>query len=151
MSPTDLITLARDRGITLWVDGGTRLRYRTRAGMLAGEIREQLASNRQAVIDALTGRVRPSPPSPPSPPQHPGMWDATEAIRLETEADGVVEQLGVPGSHPDIQAAVERVTRAHYASDLDGVRTACAEVVAAAKRLADLILSRSAPWACPRE
>jgi hypothetical protein len=51
-------------------------------------------------------------------------------------ADDEVERLGSHGSHPDIQAAAERVVDAHRRRDLQGVRAACAEVVTAAQRSA---------------
>jgi ribonuclease HI len=64
-------------------------------------------------------------------------WDAADAVRLMTLADGEVERLGVPGSHPTIQAAAARAVEAHRTSDMAGVRKACEDQVSAAKHLAE--------------
>ncbi len=72
MNASDLIAMARASGITLWVEGGNRLRYRAKTAQIPPELRGLLAANRDSVIAVLLGsqsaRTGTSPPSPPSPP-----------------------------------------------------------------------------------
>lgn len=63
-------------------------------------------------------------------------WDLPAALRLMTGSDDLVEQLGVPGTDPEIVAAVGDGMAAHARKDLAGLRRSCERVAEAARRLA---------------
>jgi hypothetical protein len=68
------------------------------------------------LVAAVAAGVRPA-----------GACDAAAAVRLLTEADTLVERLGVSGTHPAVAAAAGMVCRAYAAGDPAAVRCVVAE------------------------
>jgi hypothetical protein len=61
-----------------------------------------------------------------------------------SEADGLVEALGVPGTHPGIAAAADVVTSAVLTGDVETVRFAVAEFAVMVKTVSARIRSTHA-------
>jgi hypothetical protein len=103
-------------GYRLRADGGN-LRY-TPAGLLPDDLRAALLEHKADLLAYLSA------------------WNPAEAIRLECDADELIEKLGVDGRDPEIADAARRAIEAHHRHDMAGVRAAVAEVVTATRRLA---------------
>lgn len=96
---------------------GANVRFSS-PGPLAPELRELIVANKAALITALS------------------VWCPVRAAQLQDEADGLVAELGVSGTDPEIAAAAERFHEAYQAQDMAGVRGAVHAVIDRAKRLA---------------
>ena len=97
---------------------GPNVRYWSPAP-LAPELRELIVAHKAAIIAALS------------------IWCPKRALRLQVETDGLVADLGVDGTDPEIVAAAERYSAARDASDMAGVRLAVFAIeVRARKRVA---------------
>ena len=65
------------------------------------------------------------------------IWDAKRANLLEADADAQVgERLSVPGTDPEIAAAVARCVEAHHANDMAALRLAVFEIEGRARAIA---------------
>jgi hypothetical protein len=64
------------------------------------------------------------------------IWNLNRAIALASEADGLVAELDVPGTDPEILAAVECYSAAFFAHDMLGIRAAVFAVEMRARALA---------------
>ncbi len=109
MSLAELIATADARGIRLWVEGG-RLQCWSPVP-LTDDVRSLLLAHRPGLVTYLAA-VR---------------WDRSEANRLMEAADALVEELGVNGLAPKIQAAAGRVGAACQAGRLPALRAGIAE------------------------
>ena len=115
----DLITHLRARGFTLTIVAGS-LRVRP-ASTLTQDDRDAIRGGLPALIAALTVGEP---------------WDGREAIRLMSDADALVEQLGMSGRHPAIQNAAAVVSSAYATRDLETVRFACSAFAVTVRELA---------------
>jgi hypothetical protein len=119
MTPPALLTDLAARGFTVRAILGSI--SVTPASALRQEDRDAIRASRAGLLAIL------SPAEP---------WDSATAIRLTEAADALVGRLGVDGRHPDVQAAAGVVVSALAARDLETVRFAVAEFVAAVRAAA---------------
>jgi hypothetical protein len=98
---------------------GANLRYWA-AMPLSPELREEIVRSKAELLAYLA------------------VWNGKRALALTTEADSLVESLGVPGSDPEILAAVDRCIAAQGKQDMAGLRAACFAIEDRARTLAAL-------------
>ena len=113
------------RGFTVRVAGGA-LAIRPASELTAND-RAAIRECRAALLLAL------SSPEP---------WDAGDAVRQMYEADTLVGQLGVSGSHPEVRDAATHVNKAFTACDPIAFRLALAEFTSTIRRVA----ARTVAW-----
>jgi hypothetical protein len=109
VTPHALLAAFRDRGFTLSATEGM-LTVRPSSALTPGD--------RAVIVRHLPGLVAALATGP---------RDVWAAARLLTEADTLVERLGVSGTHPAVAAAAGVVCRAYAAGDLAAVRFVVAE------------------------
>jgi hypothetical protein len=114
-----ILQRALSLAIHMWSDAGN-IRYRS-PNPLPLDLRELITDNKAALVARLTA------------------WDATEAIRLEIAADGIVEQLHVSGRDAAIQQAAAECVVAHRLRDLASVRDFCQKIEIRARELSGAI------------
>ncbi|VTR93575.1 unnamed protein product [Gemmata massiliana] len=112
----DLLSDLDAAGVRLWSESGN-IHYRS-PSPLGPELRDAIIASKPELL------------------VHLAEWDGAEAIRLEQEADGLVESLGILANDPVIQEAADRCVHAHHRNDMTGVRAACAVVEDRARKLA---------------
>jgi hypothetical protein len=122
MSPSDVIAEATARGAVLSVSPEGQLRVRTR-GPLPADLKALLTAHKAALVVHLSRSA-----SEP--------WNPAAAMHLVDQAEASVEQSGVSGAHPEVEAAAREVCSAYAARDLAGVRAACRVMTATVRRLA---------------
>lgn len=135
MTPTDitaaLIAFA-ERGIAVTVSPSGTLQVRP-ASALAPEDREWLGTNAGAILVHLEAAVAPTRTATLSGREP---WDVRVALKLTTDADALVAQLGVDGRHPTVVDAAATVVSAYETHDLETIRFAVAEFVVAVRERA---------------
>ena len=109
MTPAALLASLRGRGFELSAAGGA-LAVRPGSALTAAD-RAAITAHRASLVVSLTVG---------------GGWDAAAAVRRMTDADTLVERLGVSGTLPAVAAAAGRVCRAYAARDDAEYRAAVA-------------------------
>jgi hypothetical protein len=139
VTPAALVARLRDRGLTLRVaDGSLRV---APASSLSPADREAIRANLPGLILYFAPSAEVQSSRLPIPERNVGSptaapWDAAEALKLMRQADEVAIRLGVPSTHPALQAAAARAIGANDRGDLAGLRAAVTEVENLSRRLA---------------
>jgi hypothetical protein len=138
MSSIGLATTLQARGFLLRVEAGS-LRVTPKSALTSAD-REVIRAHLPALIACLSPQgvtgARSDLNHEHAVVEACELWDAQEAVRLMTNADAVVNRLGVDGRSPEISQAAVRVVAAYAIRDLETLRFACSEMEVAARRSA---------------
>jgi hypothetical protein len=135
MTASDLLADLRRRGVTL-AAAGDRLRWCPREA-LSGEEQEALARHKPELLAILAARAEPLPPAQPSTPSA-APWDQAEADALvnavlarRRQAFGETDWPSGPAAYRRLQPLAGAVDDSWWAQDMEGLRLAVGEFLAA--------------------